>query len=267
MIATLFIILLGIIAPTFSAQSFTPHPSPQQSPSTPPLTKTPVPNTLSPTPLPTAPLTPTPITKPPLTRSFAPSAPLTPTPLPTAPLTPTPLPTAPLTPTPLPTPEQTQPTLQNKTLGSFVMSGTIHSLILAPTNKWIATGDWKLAVDAGKVKDFRSNMTWFNTNGTASHTHELSHFISKNKKVQLEPDQNLNLTGTMDVGTNGQVVWKKVHSSVSIDNQKTLAISLDDKQTDSHFAGQQIFGVVKSVTECSAKPGANMEVLPACDVS
>src|SRR6476660_7921157 len=141
MIATLFIILLGIIAPTFSAQSFTPHPSPQQSQSTTPLTKTPVPNTL------------------------------TPTPIPTAPLTPTPIPTAPLTPTPIPTTEQTQPTLQNKTLGSFVMSGTIHSLIFAPTNKWIATGDWKLAVDAGKVKDFRSNMTWFNTNGTASHTH------------------------------------------------------------------------------------------------
>src|SRR6478672_3848397 len=186
MIATLFIIFLGIIAPTFSAQSFTPHPSPQQSQSTTPLTKTPVPNTLTPTPIPTAPLTPTTIPKPPLTRSFAPSAPLTPTPIPTAPLTPTPIPTAPLTPTPLPTTDQTQPTLQNKTLGSFVMSGTIHSLIFAPTNKWIATGDWKLAVDAGKVKDFRSNMTWFNTNGTASHTHELSHFISKNKKVQLE---------------------------------------------------------------------------------
>ena len=71
----------------------------------------------------------------------------------------------------------------------------------------------------------------------------------------------------MDVGTNGHVVWKKVHSSVSIDNEKTLVISLDDKQTDNHFAGQQIFGVVKSASECSAKPGANMEVLPACDVS
>ena len=189
MIATLFIILLGIIAPTFSAQSFTPHLSPQQSPSTPPLTKTPVPNTLTPIPLPTAPLTPTPTPKLPLTRSFAPTAPLTPTPIPTAPLTPTPIPTAPLTPTPIPTapltptpiptPEQIQPTLQNKTLGSFVISGTIHSLIFAPANKWIATGDWKMAVDGGKVKDFRSNMTWFNTNGTASHTHELKSFYFK----------------------------------------------------------------------------------------
>ena len=81
-----------------------------------------------------------------------------------------------------------------------------------------------MAVDTGKIKDFRSNMTWYNSNGTASHTHELSHFISKSKKIELAPDSNLNLTGTMDVGTNGHVVWKKVHSSVSIDKEKTLSL-------------------------------------------
>lgn len=39
--------------------------------------------------------------------------------------------------------------------------------------------------------------------------------------------------------------WNNVHTTVLISNGRTIAISLADKDTQSHFMGQQIYGIVK----------------------
>jgi hypothetical protein len=143
-------------------------------------------------------------------------------------------------------------------------NGTINSLIYAPATKWIATGNWSMVVRNGNVNSFNTNMTWYNNNGTATHTHQLSNFRATEGKVAIKPDNSLSLKGMMDVGTNNRIVWKNVHATIDIKGGKTFSTSVNDNETNHHFAGQTIYGVVTSLNRCSDQPGPNMEVLPPC---
>jgi hypothetical protein len=104
-------------------------------------------------------------------------------------------------------------------------------------------------------------MTWYNANGTATHSHEIQNFRPTGV---VQRGNNLLLEGLADVGTNHHIVWKNVHSIIDINGGKTISISLDDKQTNKHFAGQPIYGVIVSFVRCSDVPGPDMEVLPFC---
>jgi hypothetical protein len=143
----------------------------------------------------------------------------------------------------------------------FLSKGTINSLIRTPTSNWIATGNWSMSIDNGSLTGFATNMTWYNSNGKASHTHEFSNFKSAGGTIQ---GKNIVINGFMDVGTNHRLVWKNVPSMISIQGGKTIRISVDDNATNHHFAGQPVFGLVTSSVPCSDVPGANMEVLPSC---
>ena len=143
-------------------------------------------------------------------------------------------------------------------------NGTINSLIYAPTTNWIATGNWSIVVNNGNISSFKTNMTWYNNNGTGTHTHEFINFKSSAGKITIQPGNSIFLKGVMDVGTNHRIVWKNVHSTIDIKGGKTISISLNTKETKNHFAGQTIYGVVTSLTHCSDEPGPNMEVLPPC---
>jgi hypothetical protein len=69
----------------------------------------------------------------------------------------------------------------------------------------------------------------------------------------------------VDVGANHRIVWNDVQSAIDIKKGgKILSISLNDSQTNNHFGGRPIFGIVTSFTHCSDLPGPNMEVLPPC---
>jgi hypothetical protein len=156
-----------------------------------------------------------------------------------------------------------QPPITAPTQG-LTANGTIDSLIFAPGTRWIATGNWSMAIRNGNVNSFSTNMTWYNNNGTGTHTHELLNFRSSGSQITEKPGDNILLKGLMDVGTNHRIIWTNVNSIVDIKGGKTIAISLDDKQTNNHFAGQTIYGIVKSFTRCSDIPGQNMEVLEPC---
>jgi hypothetical protein len=120
----------------------------------------------------------------------------------------------------------------------------------------------------GNVNSFNADMTWYNNNnGTGTHTHELLNFKSNPIDVTIKPGENVIVKGLADVGTNHRISWTNVHTTVDIKGGKTISISLDDKETNKHFAGQAIYGVVKSFTQCSDQPGQNMEVLPPCSTS
>jgi hypothetical protein len=51
----------------------------------------------------------------------------------------------------------------------------------------------------------------------------------------------------LDVGTNGKKAWNDVHTTVVISKGRTITISLEDKDTQRHFIGQQIYGIVKRI--------------------
>jgi hypothetical protein len=120
-------------------------------------------------------------------------------------------------------------TLTQASTQGFRANGTIDSVLFVPHNQWIATGNWNMIVDNGKLISFVVDMIWNNGNGTSSHTHQIENFRptaatavtnsnngNTNSKVTLQPDNGLVLKGLSDVGTNGRIVWKNAHTVVDI---------------------------------------------------
>jgi hypothetical protein len=106
-------------------------------------------------------------------------------------------------------------------------------------------------------------MTW--SNETSRHSHEFINFKSKDKEIELPPDSIVSIKGNMDVGIDHTLLWENVPTTIDIGGGgKTITISLGHEETDHHFAGQPIRGVVTLLTPCSDTPGASMEVLPRC---
>jgi hypothetical protein len=105
-------------------------------------------------------------------------------------------------------------------------------------------------------------MAW--TNATSGHSHEFSSFESEDEIV-LPPDNIMSIKKNMEVGTNGATSWEEVPATIDIGGGgKTITISLDREETDHHFAGQPICGVVTSLTPCSDEPGPSMKMYPSC---
>jgi hypothetical protein len=168
------------------------------------------------------------------------------------------------------TPDQIPAVPQQGPPSGFVAKGTINSIIFVPTGKWIAVGNWSMTLNNGNISFFETNMVWYNSSGTAAHTHELVNFspASGEQVVSLQqPSNNIVLKGVTDVGTNNRIVWNEVPTTISINGHKIITISIDDNKTNHHFAGQPILGIVSSFFPCSDLPGPDMEVLPPCTVS
>jgi hypothetical protein len=152
-------------------------------------------------------------------------------------------------------PQQTQqqsaaiPTRQGPS-ESFGANGTINSVLFVPNNVWIATGNWSMVVNNGNVTSFVVDMVWNNNNGTSSHTHQVENFrpINGGGIVTLQPDNSVLLNGFTDVGTNGRIVWKNVHTIIDFNKGKTINIAVNDKETSFHFAGQHVYGIVNSLS-------------------
>ncbi len=143
---------------------------------------------------------------------------------------------------------------------NFNASGTLNSTLYTTTGNWDSTGNWTLVVNNGKVT-FTADMTW--QGGSSTHTHSFKNF--KSNYMHLSANNTVLLKGTMDVETNGFTTWQKVPSTINIEDGKIIHISVDDKKTDNHFAGQAIHGTVNSLN--CATPGSNMEVSEPCQLT
>jgi hypothetical protein len=147
----------------------------------------------------------------------------------------------------------------NPATNTFEMDGQIGSLVLGmPPNtkvvdmttvpKFILSGDWKVNVSQGNLTDFIANFYTGPINGADSHTHQLSNFrINENTPIQLSPDKSISLSGIVDVGTNGNKAWDNVNATIDISKGRSITISLADEDTERHFMGQQIYGIVKVI--------------------
>jgi flagellar assembly factor FliW len=151
-------------------------------------------------------------------------------------------------------------TPKSTTTNTFGMNGAISSLVLGMSpktktvdmttvQKFILSGDWSMNVDKGKLASFAANFYTGPVNGgTSNHTHQISNFRvdnNNNNPIQLSPTKSVSISGISDVGTNDKKAWNNVHTTIVISNGRTIAISLADKDTQSHFMGQQIHGIVK----------------------
>jgi hypothetical protein len=142
---------------------------------------------------------------------------------------------------------------------SFEIDGQIGSLILGvPPNtktvdmttvpKFILSGDWIMDVNQGTLTDFSASFYTGPINGAENHTHQLSNFrVNDNTPIQLSSDKSVSVAGVVDVGTNGNKAWDNVNATVDISKGRSITISLADEDTQRHFMGQQIFGIVQGL--------------------
>jgi hypothetical protein len=160
------------------------------------------------------------------------------------------------------------PSIPKAKQDTFSAIGTISSLVVTVsppepaaggfniTNafKVILTGEWNLSVHKGNVTNFAANFLASPMDGSKPHIHQITNF-QKSKSintarqeqqhiVQLAPDNTLSINGTVDVKINGVIVWHNAHVSIVISKGNTIAIRLNDKDTQDHFGEQPVLGVV-----------------------
>ncbi|HJU78058.1 MAG TPA: discoidin domain-containing protein [Nitrososphaeraceae archaeon] len=167
-------------------------------------------------------------------------------------------------------------TISNESAGSsqgasgFVANGKINTVIDVPNGKWLAAGNWSIIVNNGNVTSFDTKMTWYNSSGTNAHTHDLTNFKSISGDTQVLPMNTANrqtiIEGFTDVASNERTSWFEVPTTITINDGKIISISVDDNNTNGHFGGQPLLGIVDSFVPCSDVPGPNMELLPPCSL-
>ena len=150
----------------------------------------------------------------------------------------------------------------------FAANGTIDSVMTVPDSKWIAVGHWQLTEDnKGNTSVFYANTTWYNSNGTSVHNHDF-HGLLENQNVTPTyrgQADDIVLTGVTDIRTSNRTWWNDVPISISIKGQKVAAITIDDDNTNHHFIGQPILGIVTSFLNCSNPSTLASEVSNSCD--
>ncbi|HKG88624.1 MAG TPA: hypothetical protein VKA95_09885 [Nitrososphaeraceae archaeon] len=150
---------------------------------------------------------------------------------------------------------------------TFTMSGPIDSLVyvinndnnntsdanittlLLNSDKFVLSGDWSLSINGGALTNFGANFTKVLANGNRWHTHELINFKTNNNTIQLSPDESLSLPGTVDVKLNNTIPWNNTKTIINISKGNTITINLNNEDTDNHFIGQPIYGIVKSIKD------------------
>ena len=64
-------------------------------------------------------------------------------------------------------------------------------------------------------------------NGANNHTHQLTNLrVQDDKPVQLSNDGSVQISGLIDVKTNGEVAWKDVPTTISISKARTISIDI-----------------------------------------
>src|SRR5215217_9248654 len=114
---------------------------------------------------------------------------------------------------------------------------------------YIIGGNWNLNVQGGNVTDFAANFNMVHTDGTEYHTHNITNFSIGNNTVQLIQGQETSINGTADYSVNGTNKWPGVDTTLTLtDNSAVMTIMPDPEDTDNHFQGQPIYGIVSGAT-------------------
>ena len=136
---------------------------------------------------------------------------------------------------------------------TFSAKGSINSLVIkdgGEQTSYILDGKWKLEVINGNVTDFGSKFTMVHFDGTNRHYMILMNFKQDNATagtIQVQPDGTTTIQGILDVIEKKDILnpeWSDVNTQIMINKYNTISINVDDAQTDQHFNGQPLRGVV-----------------------
>jgi hypothetical protein len=114
---------------------------------------------------------------------------------------------------------------------------------------YILGGNWNLNVEGGNVTNFAANFIMVHTDGSEYHTHNITNFSIGNNTVQLIQGQELSINGTADISVNGTTQWPGVDTNLTLtDNAAVMTIMPEAEDSENHFQGQPIYGIVEGLT-------------------
>jgi hypothetical protein len=115
--------------------------------------------------------------------------------------------------------------------------------------QYILGGDWNLNVESGNVTGFAANFMMVHPDGTGYHVHNITNYVIGNGNVQLVQGQETTISGTADIYTNGTVAWPGADTTLTLTpNGAVMTIMPAAEETDNHFQGQPIYGIVAGLT-------------------
>jgi hypothetical protein len=113
---------------------------------------------------------------------------------------------------------------------------------------YILGGNWNLEVESGNVTDFTANFMMVHTDGTGYHVHNITDFSAGNATVQLVQGVETSISGTSDIYTNGTNSWPGTDTTLTLtQNGAVMTIMPAAEDTENHFQGQPIYGIVSSL--------------------
>jgi hypothetical protein len=114
--------------------------------------------------------------------------------------------------------------------------------------QYIVGGNWNLNAQGGNVTDFTANFAMVHPDGTEYHTHNITNFALGNGTVQLVQGQETSISGTADIYTNGTNRWPGTETTLTLtQNGAVMTIMPAAEETDNHFQGQPIYGIVSAL--------------------
>ena len=114
---------------------------------------------------------------------------------------------------------------------------------------YVLDGNWKLEVINGNVTDFGTWLTMVHFDGTKYHSMAFTNFKQDNSTtgaIQIQPDGATTIKGIVDVLEGKEVKWTNVNTQLSISKYNTVSINVDNQQTEEHFNGQPVRGIVNT---------------------
>ncbi|HEX6280857.1 MAG TPA: hypothetical protein VFZ67_01380 [Nitrososphaera sp.] len=116
-------------------------------------------------------------------------------------------------------------------------------------SEYILGGNWNLDVESGNVTDFTANFMMVHPDGTGYHVHNITNFSIGGGTVTLVQGQETSIAGTADIYTNGTNNWPGVDTTLTLtDNAAVMTIMPAAEETENHFQGQPIYGIVEGAT-------------------
>jgi hypothetical protein len=115
--------------------------------------------------------------------------------------------------------------------------------------QYILGGNWNLMAESGNVTDFTANFMMVHPDGTEYHTHNITNFvIGGSNTVQLVQGQESTIAGVADIYTNGTNTWPGANTTLTLtQNGAVMTIMPAPDQTDNHFQGEPIYGIVSGL--------------------
>ena len=154
------------------------------------------------------------------------------------------------------------------TAANFTSTGKITSMIFPLTDPlkpnatkvpYILAGNFSLNISGGKVSQFNASFTMVLTNGSDYHNHSFVNFRPSNSSVAINATGTTLLNGTTDITKDGSVLWHNVTTDIAIQNSTVVRIHLNDGQTNNHFLGQAVYGIVDlpKITQANTTSAVN----------